>query len=101
QLELLEQIARERLPARHVVEARGELEVLPDREPREQVRLVGDERELALRCERLAREVDAVDLDRTRVGLEDSRDAAQRRGLARAIRAHEPEDLAGAHLECE
>jgi hypothetical protein len=99
QLELFEQLARERLPVRDAVQPRREFEVLPHREPREQVRLVGHEPELALCRERVRREVDAVDGDRARVGLEDPRDAAQRRGLARAVRTDEPEHLARAHLE--
>jgi len=50
---------------------------------------------------RAPRDVDAVELHGSGVGLLEAGDQPQRRGLARAGRAEQGEELAAAHLEVE
>ncbi len=81
---------------RHAVHTRDEFEVLTHGEVFEQVRLVGNEGERALRLHRVVGHVVAGDRHRALRRSDDADQTAERRRLARAVGAHEPEHLARA-----
>ena len=85
-----------RLEVRHAVDARRSAQVLDDGQVLEQLRLVGHERELPLGLDRLGGDVVAADGDVAVARCVDAGEAAQRGGLARAVRPDQADDLAAA-----
>jgi len=83
----------------HSVQAPEVAEELAAREARVEARRTGEEAEAAPRRVRVARDVDARELDAALRGDEDRGEHPQRRGLARAVRAEEAVDLAGRDAE--
>jgi hypothetical protein len=90
-----------RVGVRSLVEARREHEVLLHGQVLEQVRLVGEPGEAPFRGDGIGDDVVTVDRDPACRRAQDADEAAQRRRLAGAVRADEPEDFAGGHGEVE
>src|SRR5690606_17963762 len=62
---------------------------------------VGDVAQLGLGGQRVTDNVYAADLDRSRGGCQDTRDHPERGGLASAVGAQEPEQLAARNFQVE
>ena len=67
----------------------------------EQLRLVGHERELPLRLDRVRHDVVPADRDRALGRPLDADHASKRGGLARAVRSDQADDLTWLHVERE
>jgi hypothetical protein len=93
ELQLREQRRDARGRVAHPVEAGHELQVLLDGQVVEEVRLVGDEGELALGRDGVGGEVHAGHAHAPRRGDEDAGAAAERGGLAGAVGPDQPDDL--------
>ena len=76
------------------IDARVELDVLRHAQVRVERYLLGDVADAGARGGRMAHDVDAVDHDAARARREEAGQHADRRRLAAAVRAEEPEDLA-------
>jgi hypothetical protein len=76
-LQLVEQLRGDRLIVGHLINARGEGEVLPDGEVIEQSRFVGEECELLFGWNRIARQIVVADADCAASGGNDSGQASQ------------------------
>jgi hypothetical protein len=101
ELEFLEQRLAALGRTLDVEEPGGQRKVLAHGQVLEQVRLVGEPGEDALGLDGVGAQVVAVDHDRPGGRREDTDDAAQRGGLAGAVRADQAENLAGRDREVE
>ena len=93
ELEFIEQCVEAGAVVSGLIQARNELQVLLDREIVEQPRLIGHEREAALRGDRIEPQIDAANPDLAIGGRMHTCQRAKGGGLARAIRTNEPKDV--------
>ena len=93
EFEFLQQFAADFFVIGHLINPRDEIQVLPDGEVIEQARFVGEKGELFLGGNRVADDVVAADAHGAARGRNDAGEAAQRGGLARAVRADEADAL--------
>src|SRR4029079_7227401 len=94
ELELLDQAGNARWRVGDAVHAPDETQVLFDSEILEELRLIGDEREAALRLDGLAGELVTSDGDASARWRDDARERAEGRCLPRPVRSDEAEYLA-------
>ena len=81
------------------VERRPEIDGLPHLDALLQLRFLQLDADAVLERVRVLARVEPQDRDGAAVGLAEALDALHRRGLARAVRADQPEDLALEHVE--
>src|SRR5215470_1137718 len=98
----LHEAAREDTPGRHGGEATGQY-VLDATQPANEVELLEDHGDLAPRGAEIApaeaADVASVDLDHAAIGSDEPGEAAEERGLARAARTQNADELARRNLE--
>ena len=100
-LQLFQQLVGHRLVIFHLVNPRGEGQVLLHRQVIEQARLVREERQLLLGRNRIAPKVMPANADAAPRRRNNAREAAQGGGLARAIGPHQAHHFARLNLEPE
>ena len=100
-LQLFQQLVGHRLVVLHLVNPRGERQVLLHGQVIEQARLIREKRQLPLRRNRIGPKVMPANADAAARRRNNAREAAQGGGLARAIGPHQAHHLAGLNLEAE
>jgi hypothetical protein len=100
-LEFFEQAAAERFVIAHVVDARGEGEVLIDGEVIEQARFVGEKCEPLFRFNWIFHHVETANAHGAARWRNDPGKTAERGSFARAVWADQADNFAGSHIERE